>query len=337
MTPTTPQMLLGLARKFMESRIFLSAAELDVFSLLAKNPMSAEEAADEMKTTRRGTTVLLNALVALGLLEKKDGRFFCQPELASLLDKDSPTSVMPSVLHSVRGWKRWSALTDVVRLGGDKDLSSASASEKEQEAFIGAMHVIGRSMADAIVAAIKPGAAKNLLDVGGASGTYTQAFLEACPNMRATLFDLPSVIKLAERRLSGTGLLDRITLVTGDFDKDELPKGHDLALLSAIIHQNSPDENVELYCKVYRALEPGGRLVIRDHVMNPEHTQPTSGAIFAVNMLIAGQGGGTYTFDEIRDTLVIAGFINIRLIQTGDQMNALVEGFKPGKIGGHET
>jgi O-methyltransferase domain len=81
--------------------------------------------------------------------------------------------------------------------------------------------------------------------------------------MKATLFDLPSVIKIAQTCLADTDSIDRITFVAGDFYKDELPTGHDLALLSAIIHQNSPEQNIKLYRKIYRALQPWGRFVIR--------------------------------------------------------------------------
>jgi ubiquinone/menaquinone biosynthesis C-methylase UbiE len=190
------------------------------------------------------------------------------------------------------------------------------------------MHVIACRVAPGIVAAIKPGTARKLLDIGGASGSYTQAFLEAFPGSRATLFDLPSVIKIAQRRLAGSELLDRITFAAGDFYKDDLPSGHDLALLSAIIHQNSPEQNIELYRKIYRALEPGGRLIIRDHVMSPDHTQPASGAIFAVNMLVGTPGGSTYSFDEIQEGLKAAGFNNIKLIQPDELMNGLIEAFK---------
>jgi predicted methyltransferase len=134
---------------------------------------------------------------------------------------------------------------------------------------------------------------------------------------------------MARRRLATTGLLDRIQLVAGDFCKDELPTGHDLALLSAIIHQNSPEQNIELYWKIFRALQPGGRLVIRDHVMSSDHTRPTSGAFFAVNMLVVTAGGGTYSFEEIKSSLESAGFIKVDLIQPDERMTGLVEGFKP--------
>jgi precorrin-6B methylase 2 len=266
----------------------------------------------------------------MGLLEKKVEKYLCPVEVASILSKESPTSIMPMVMLSIGGWKRWSDLTDIVRNG--KDSTGAEAldiNESEQEAFIGAMHVIAHKMAPGIVAAIKPGKARKLLDIGGGSGSYTQAFLEASPDLSATIFDLPSAINIAQRRLAPTGLLDRIKLVAGDFYKDELPTGHDLALLSAIIHQNSPKQNIEMYKKVFRALLPGGRLVIRDHVMSPDHTQPASGAFFAVNMLVVTAGGSTYSFEEIKSGLKSAGFIKINLIQPDERMNGLIEGFKP--------
>jgi SAM-dependent methyltransferase len=147
--------------------------------------------------------------------------------------------------------------------------------------------------------------------------------------MHATLFDLPPVVEIARRRLARTDVLDRITFVAGDFYRDELPGGHDLALLSAIIHQNSAEQNVELYRKIRRALKPGGRLVVRDHVMSPDHTRPLRGALFAVNMLVGTAGGGTYSFEEIRDGLAAAGFVDIRLLQQDEMMSGLVEALRP--------
>lgn len=324
--PLEPEAIFSLSRKFMESRIFLTAAELDIFSHLAKHPMSSLELADKIQVTLRGITILLNALVSIGLLEKKDEKYYCPAEVATLLSKDSPISIMPLVMLSVGGWKRWSNLTEIVRQGPQK--SRVFDNEYEQETFIGAMHSIAYRLAPRIVAAIKPNSAKKLLDIGGASGSYTQAFLEAYPYMKATLFDLPSVIKIAQTRLSDTDLINRITFVGGNFYKDELPTGHDLALLSAVIHQNSPEQNIELFRKIYGALQTGGRLVIRDHIMNPDHTQPTSGAFFAVNMLIATNEGRTYSFEEIKASLESAGFAKINLIQPDEQMDGLIEGFK---------
>ena len=323
-----PELVLGSCMKFMESRILLTATELDIFSLLT-HPMSAREIADKTQATLRGVTILLDALVSLGLLEKKQTKYCCSQEVSSLLSKDSPTSIVPMVMHAVGLWRRWSDLTEIVRHGIQKTKPSGpDRSEIEQEAFIGAMHAIASRLAPGIVVAINPGAAKNLLDIGGASGSYTQAFLEVSPEMRATLFDLPPVIKIAQKRLAATVFHDRITYIAGDFYVDELPTGYDLVLLSAIIHQNNPEQNIELFNKIHRSLLPGGRLVIRDHVMSPDNTQPTTGAIFAVNMLVGTLGGSTYSLKEIHEGLKTAGFSQIRLIQPDKHMDGLVEAFK---------
>jgi precorrin-6B methylase 2 len=274
--------------------------------------------------------MLLDAVVSMGLLEKNGEKYHCPAEVASILSKESPTSITPMVMFATGGWKRWSYLTDIVRLGKDRIRGTAfDINESEQEAFTSAMHAVAYEMAPSIVAAIKPGEARKLLDIGGGSGAYAQAFLEASPGLTATIFDLPSVINMARQRLASTGLLDRIQLVAGDFYKDKLPTGHDLALLSAIIHQNSPEQNVELYRKIFSAIQPEGRLVIRDHVMSSDHTRPTSGALFAVNMLVGTAGGRTYSFEDIKSSLESAGFIKVNLIQPDERMNGLVEGFKP--------
>lgn len=323
-----PESVLALTRAFMESRVVLSAAELGVFSLLSEGSKSLDEMASALQAQPRGTAILLDALAAMGLLTKQGGRYACPAEIAGMLSANSPGSVLPMVMHAASLWGRWSELTEIVRKGAVERPAGVFQQQAELEAFILAMHVVGRHAAEAIAIQAEAGASRNLLDIGGATGTYAEAFVTKYPGMRATVFDRPPVIELAKKRLGEAGLLDRIALVPGDFYADEFPGGHDLALLSAIIHQNSPEQNVDLYAKAFRALDPGGRILIRDHVMNADRTQPPGGAVFAVNMLVATTGGNCYTFEEIKETLEAAGFIKVRLIQTGEMMNGLVEAFK---------
>jgi hypothetical protein len=322
--------ILSLARDFMESRIFLTASELDLFTFLAPVPLSAEEIAERKKANLRGVTVLLDALAAMGLLAKDGGKYQCPPPVSRLLSRTSPESILPMVMHMAYLWRRWTHLTDVVQGAGvPGQTPSPHQDEDSLAAFIGAMNVIAKTLAPRVVASVKAGSSRALLDVGGAMGTYTLAFLEAVPEMKATLFDRPPVVKMARTFLADAGVLDRVALVAGDFYRDELPGGHDLAFLSAIIHQSSLEQNIALFGKVFRALMPGGRIVIRDHVMAPDRTRPKDGAVFAVNMLLATPGGGTYTYDEIREALLQVGFTRINLMRTGEHMDGLVEAFKP--------
>lgn len=324
-----PEVILKLARQFMESRILLSAAELNLFTRLDGAPSTAKDLSSMLNADLRGLTILLDALAAMGLLCKKEELYLPAPDAALFLTDKGPHSVLPMILHAAHLWEKWSDLTPIVKGAGLTETPASSAPDADAlSAFIGAMHVVGMPLAQKIVTTIQPGTARNLIDVGGASGTYTIAFLKAVPEMKATLFDRPAVIPIARERLAGAGMLDRVHLVAGDFDEDELPGGHDLALLSAIIHQNSPGENVELFRKVLHALVPGGRIIIRDHVMGPDRTAPRDGAIFAVNMLVNTEGGSTYTFGEVGDWLDKAGFANVRLLKAGEHMDALVEAFK---------
>jgi predicted O-methyltransferase YrrM len=234
------------------------------------------------------------------------------------------------IRHAATIWKNWSNLTRIVtETGGTEKSSPGFEDPVDRKAFIGAMHVVARMRAPQIIKAINPGSARRLIDVGGASGTYTIAFLEASPEMSATLFDLPEVVDMSRERIEEAGLMDRVKIVSGNFYTDSLPPGHDLALVSAIIHMNSAEQNVDLYKKIFDALVPGGRIVIRDHVMKPDKTAPKSGAIFAINMLVGTPGGGTYTFEEIKAGLAAAGFENVQLIQEEDQMMGLVEAYRP--------
>ena len=324
MSPLTPDSLLTLGRGFQESRVLLTGAELDLFTLLARETLDAPEVARRLGADLRALTVLLDALAAMEVLEKKEGRYRTAPE-AACLSAEAPDSIHPMLLHAAALWARWTTLTN--RVGGTP--LHERAPEESLRAFIGAMHVVGAPQAARLVAAAAVAGAGRLLDVGGGPGTYTMAFLAAEPAMTATLFDLPPVVEIARERLDRAGLLARVTLVPGDFTRDELPSGHDLAWLSAIIHQNSPAENDALYSRIFRALVPGGRLILRDHVMDDGRTHPRAGALFAVNMLVGTVGGGTYTFEEIRDGLSRAGFGPIRLLRPGERMDALVEAFRP--------
>ena len=293
MTDKGPGDILKLSRNFMESRILLSAAELNLFTMLGRGPLNAGALADTIGADLRGLTILLDALAALGLLDK-DGRLYrCPESVLRFLSEDSPDSVLPMLRHAAHLWGRWSGLTGMVKDPCSvEDQRESSWNEEELSAFVKAMDVIARPTAPAIVAAVAPASARRLLDIGGALGTYTLAFLEAAPAMKATLFDRPRVIEMARDHIGKAGFLDRVSLVSGDFYEDELPGGHDLGFLSAIIHQNSPEENVALFKKTYRALGEGGRIVIRDHVMESARSRPRDGALFAVNMLVVTSGGG---------------------------------------------
>jgi predicted O-methyltransferase YrrM/DNA-binding HxlR family transcriptional regulator len=316
---------LELARSYQPAAVFAAAADLDLFSALAAEPLTATALSRRLDCDPRALTILLNALAALQLLVKHDDRYSLPPGADALLTDAGPESILAMAQHQANCQRRWVQLARVVKTGQPAErISSVRGAAGDQEAFIGAMHNVSAPLADQVVQAIQPLQFRHLLDVGGASGTWAMAFLRACPPATATLFDLPEVLPMARCRLTEAGLAGRVRLVAGDFMTDALPEGADLAWVSAIVHQNSREQNRQLFAKVFRALVPTGRIAIRDILMAPSRTRPVAGSLFAVNMLVGTEGGGTFTFDELREDLEAAGFVNPMVLRQDERMNSIV-------------
>ena len=331
MNPPTPSrdQLLEMAAQFRVSCVLGAAAELDLFAAIGAQSLGAEELSKKIRADLRATRMLADALTALGLLEKQSDDSYAVPaELRPLLT-NGPKSILPMVLHNMNLVRAWSKLAVAVRMGKPPEREpSIRGADGDRAAFIAAMHSISMAIADNLVARLGPPQFTHLLDVGGASGTWTLAFLRAVPGAKATLFDLPDAIAQAQQRLAGSEFAPRAKLVTGDFYADPLPSGADYAWVSAIIHQHSREETRALFAKVYAALVPGGRIGVRDVVMQPDRTRPVFGALFAINMLVNTERGGTYTFDEIAEDLRSAGFGEPRVAVSADDMTAVVEATK---------
>ena len=320
-----PTEILAEARSFMRSRVVLTAIDLDLFTALEERPASAAELASRLDANARALRRLMDCLLTFGLLERSED-LYRLAEVAAPLSSAHPRTVLPMARHLSHLWENWGHLTESVRMGCNPHRDPVTRrGGKQLEDFIGAMAVVGRETAHRIAEVCDLDRFERLLDIGAGPATYTMAFLRRNPRMSATVFDLPEVIPLAERNLEEEGLLSRTALVAGDFYQDELPGGCDLALLSAIAHQNSPAQNVELFRKIREVLIPGGSLLIRDYVMDEARTDPAAGALFALNMLVCTQGGDSYTFPEMEEALKEAGFHSVKLIQSGELMDGLIE------------
>ncbi len=325
----TAEEILNMARLFQPACVLGAAAELDVFSPLQEKQMTAKALVSEIGTDLRATTILLDALVAMEFLTKQDDIYSIPENVAKLLTEKSDQSVLPGIRHLANCHRRWVMLSSVTQTGKSAERTpSIRGAEADQAAFIDAMHNFSSPLADEVVEKLQPLKFERLLDIGGASGTWTIALLNAVPQAKATIFDLPPVISMTERRISDAGMADRVTLMPGDFYTDDLPEGADLAWLGAICHQNSREQNQTLFAKIHKALKADGVMVIRDVVMDPSHTSPKSGALFAVNMLVNTPEGGTYTFDEYKKDLNEAGFAQVELVHKNEFMNSLIRAKK---------
>lgn len=310
-----PNSIREFVSSFQKSRILLSGFELDIFTNIDAEGSSANQIAEKLNLNEHACDRLLNALVSLGFLKKQNLLFFNTEESYSFLSKNSP-NYMGGLMHSNHLWNTWSNLSKVVRTG--KAAHPEEINERGEDwlfAFISAMHDRGIKQAPSQLAKIDLSEIKSVLDIGGGSGAYSMEFVSIKPEIEATVFDLPNVVPITQQFIDKEGFTSRIKTYTGDYTTDDLPNGYDLVFLSAIIHSNSLEVNRDLIKKCYKSLNNKGKIVIQDWIMNNDRTQPTSGAIFAINMLVGTEAGDCFTEEEVTDMLTVAGFKNISRLE----------------------
>jgi len=303
-----PDDLNSTLRGFQESRVLLTAVELDLFTAVGSGAR-VEEVAARTGSDSHATEMLMNALVAMGCLAKQDAIFHNTPLSARYFAADSPDDARAATLHTVHLWQTWSTLTACVRAGTSVSQPEiAGRGEDWTRAFIAAMHRNARARAPLVVKAVGTEGVTRMLDVGGGSGAYSIAFAGAKENLRVDLLDLATVIPIAQGHIESAGLAGRIRTRPGDLREDEFGEGYDLVFVSAICHMLGPDENKDLFRRCFQALAPRGRVVIQDFILEPDKTAPKSAALFALNMLVGTQAGSTYTEAEYAAWLSEAGF-----------------------------
>ncbi len=315
--------VVGLARGYQEPRVLLTASELDLFSILRGSPMTAEEIAAPRSWNIDALSVLLDALTVMGFLEKSLGRYFVPRVNRELLSKDDPRMVPHIIRHAAAGWRSWSNLT--ARIVGE----GTPPSMDDEGHQVGASHAVSQQLAPGIAALVRPETGRRFLDVGGGSGAYTLAFLDRDKTLDATILDRPEILPITRSYLARVGYQEKVRLVAADIAVDEWPANQDLILLSAVVSTQSSARCETMFSRAFRSLAPGGRLVIRDHIMSEDRLLPRAGALYAVQLLVCTSGGTTHTLQEIRKGLDDAGFQDIRLLQDGERMNGVIEAFKP--------
>ncbi len=316
------------ARAFQRSRILLTAAELDVFTAVAKGADTPKKLARRLKCGERPVTMLLRALAGMGLLAKSGGRYRVNDAAKALVD-DGRSVGRKALLHTASGWERWSRMTEAIRKG--KLEARRKDRKRWRDHFIAAMEQASTMRAAPAARAMKGVLRRSstLLDLGGGSGGYAPAFLEQNPDLSITIFDQKEVLPLTRKYLAASSRTKgRVKLAAGDFLADDIGKGFDIVFLSSIIHIYGSRTNMRLMKKIFRALSPGGSIVISDFILDDNEHTPVDAAIFGLHMLVSTGEGGTYTRGEIRGWMKKAGFRAIRVIDVKGRA-LLMAGRKP--------
>jgi SAM-dependent methyltransferase len=298
--------LIEKVRALRESRIILTAVELGLADTLAGGEGMAREVAERLGTDLRATELLLNALVALGLVTKTGGRYGNSRLASECLVSTSPGYRGGGLRHHLHLWRTWSQLTDVVRTGRPSS-TVRKKSDAAYSDFVRAMYDFGWERAQRMADALDLEGVTSLLDLGGGPGSYSIAFCARYPALRAVVFDRPQALPVASEIVARHGEEDRVSFQAGDFLVDPLGSGYDLVLVSHIIHAYGEEENRRILRKAGDALVPGGRLVLQDYLLDDDRVHPAHSAIFAINMLVNTESGRTYAWSEVESWLEAIG------------------------------
>jgi SAM-dependent methyltransferase len=309
--------LMRMAGGHAEARAIQTALKLGLFGALDLHEHDMAALAGAIHCESRATMLLANALTALGLLRKSAGHYALTEAARRFLLERSPEYLGGMILFDEALWSTWGKLDESIRSGQPARAADMYQSHPDETGrFIRGMDSLVRARGDAVWAAqnLDLSRVQIVADLGGGPGTYLMEFLRRWPHLRGVLFDLPATLEVTRRILDERdgGLRERLTLRELDYKRGEIPGPLDVVLMSNIVHSEDEAANAVLIAKCFRALAPGGLLIVKDHIMEDELTAPEAGAVFSLYLLLTTHGRD-YSFEEVAGWMRGAGFTDIRL------------------------
>lgn len=333
----SPEYILNVGTGFMAAKTLLSAVELGVFTHVAAQPGALADLEARLGLHPRASRDFLDALVALGFLDRNNGLYENTPPAARYLDARSQDYIGALLeMSNQRLYRYWDGLTDALRTGqpqnelktGGATLFAALAADPERhQQFLSAMTALSRAANQAIARKFSWADYSSFVDVGTAQGNLAAQIARQHPHLRGIGFDLPPVAPIFAAHVEAMGVTERLQFVSGDFFKDPLPSV-DVVVMGHILHDWDLAEKKALIGQAWACLPPGGALIIYEAMIDDARTSNAQGLLMSLTMLIETYGGFDYTAADCAGWMVEAGFQQTRKVKlTGAE--AMVIGIKP--------
>jgi hypothetical protein len=314
---STPERILSLGLAFWGSKTLLSAVEIGLFTELAKGSLDFETLAERLMLHPRSARDFLDALVALGMLERDGDRYSNTTETNLFLDRAKPSYVGGILeMANARLYPFWNSLTEALRTGeiqneakggGEDFFAAIYADPVRLEGFLKAMTGISLGAAMAIANKFPWERYETFVDIGTAQGGLPVQVASTHEHLAGGGFDLPAVGPIFEEYVNSHGLGERLRFYPGDFFTAPLPKA-DVLVMGHILHDWNLEEKKTLLGKAYEALPEGGALIVFDAVIDDDRRENAFGLLMSLNMLIETTGGFDYTGADCRSWMHEGGF-----------------------------
>jgi predicted O-methyltransferase YrrM len=314
-TPT-PANIFKLGFGFWESKALLSAVELGLFTELASGPADLATLSRRLDLHDRSARDFLDALVALKLLERQDGRYSNTPATDLFLDRAKPSYVGGLLeMANARLYESWGGLTEALKTGqnqneakGSSDLFATLYADPDRlRSFLAAMSGVSSGAAQAIATKFPWKDYKSFVDVGTAQGMVAATLARAHPHLTGVGYDLPEVKPIFAEFIDKRNVSDRVKFLAGNFFTDPLPAA-DVLIMGHILHDWDLEQKRLLLAKAYAALPKGGALIVYEAIIDDDRRQNAFGLLMSLNMLIETTGGFDFTGADCQAWMREAGF-----------------------------
>jgi hypothetical protein len=323
----TPSRILDLATAFWGSAALLAAVEHDLFTALDAGGGSAGDLAARLRQPERSIAMLLDAVAALGLVEKTGETYRNTPEASAFLVAGKPGSLAGSLGYNARLFPAWARLAEAVRRDAPIVETAVYTGDDaaQTRAFVEGMHQRALGMARGLIGAVDLTGRRHLVDVAGGPGTLSVLLCQRNPELRATVLELPGIAEVGRELVAAQGLADRVVHRGADVFRDDLGRGYDAALVSGLLHREPAATCKALLGRLHAALEPGGVIYIVDVMRDASRVGPPFAALFALNMLLTSERGGCHADVDHVEWLEATGFTDAAIIRpTAPMMHTLV-------------
>ena len=311
-----PDAIMQLGLAFWGSKALLSAVELDLFTTLARGPLTGETLTAKLGLQPRGTTDWLDALVSLGMLKRAGDQYANTPATDLYLDRAKPTYLGGMLeMASARLYPFWGSLTEGLRTGrpqneaktGGDFFAALYRDQARLGQFLHAMTGLSMGAAAALAENFPWDRYHTVIDIGVAEGCLPAQLALRHPHLTGGGFDLPAAGPAFEDYVASHGLTSRLRFYPGDFFTDPLPRA-DVLVMGHILHDWSLQQKLTLLRKAHRALPDGGALIVYDAIIDDDRTTNTFGLLMSLNMLIETPAGFDYTAADCRSWMAGIGF-----------------------------
>jgi 2-polyprenyl-3-methyl-5-hydroxy-6-metoxy-1,4-benzoquinol methylase len=328
----TPERFFNAINAHQQTEAMRAAVELEVFTAIAEGNVTPTTIAKRCQAAERGVRILCDFLAIHGFLTKTQQSYGLAPDSALFLDRHSPAYMGGAIefLLTNRIREGHLRLTDAVRRGGTALGEGTLEPEnpdwvKFAEAMMPLMHKPAEIMAGELK---KGGEAQKVLDIAAGHGIFGISVAKQNPSAHVYASDWKNVLEVARKNAEFMGVAERYHLLPGSAFETDFGGGYDLALVTNFLHHFDPPTCTSFMRKVYGALKPGGRAAIAELVPNPDRVTPPTAAAFSMMMLATTPKGDAYTFEELKQISMGAGFTRAELAPPEIGLNRLVIAYR---------